>query len=268
MLQAHFRIGVVIGQHIGIVNPGKGVVLGVFQQAGRTYRQRLAHQVEELRQLVDHIGWETVGLEKALGDLLVVIGGEGIMAQVVFIHEIIEYIGAQNHAGGHMDVHVLEFFLQPGAVDQQVDEAQAASLASQRTAPNTGKAALDIEDLFLKIGDAPALAFPAVIAQIGDDHIPQIIHRLKLRHPPRADLVRQPELGARFQPFGKVIVVGVIADALFRHHRQLLFQGKQVVGPTHFLIVGRLEHKIAETEVVDHKLAQVVQQGQRIFQQK
>ena len=60
----------------------------------------------------------------------------------------------------------------------------------------------------------------------------------------------------------------VVRHAFGRHRAQLLFQHLQVVRACDFGAVRQPEHEIAEAEMIDHELPQVVQQRRRVFQQE
>jgi hypothetical protein len=66
---------------------------------------------------------------------------------------------------------------------------------------------------------------------------------------PRAQPVRERELGARAQPLGEVVALAVVGDALDRHARQMSSSERRVVRARDLAAVAQAEHEVAEAEV-------------------
>ncbi len=65
-----------------------------------------------------------------------------------------------------------------------------------------------------------------------------------------------------------MISFGVIPDTFLWHRLKQRFERSKVLCAPDFGTCGRTEDKIAETEILDHKLPQFVQQQRRIFQEE
>src|SRR6056297_1159302 len=98
------KVFVVIRQHEGVVDSRKGLVVGIFEKAGRTYRDRIGHNGNNRREVLLYSAGE-VGLEKCIYHLLITVLTESNLVEVVFIHKIVKNLGGQNYRSRYGDHH-------------------------------------------------------------------------------------------------------------------------------------------------------------------
>ena len=140
----HLVLVVQIGNHVGVVDAGEGLVVRVFQQRGRTDGKRRLHHVEEGEEVLHQAVGQLCFEEVAQDDVIVGIG-QGYLIQIVGIHKLVEHIGTEHDGLGNGDTGILKLFELGVMLHQVVDESQSAPLASQRTVANTGKVGVSVK---------------------------------------------------------------------------------------------------------------------------
>ena len=147
----------VVGQHVGGVDPGEGLELAVLQQAGGTHRQRVPDLVQEGLQIaVD--GRRQLGLQELVDDLLVVGVAQGDLAQIIpGLMKVSKTSVPTTAVGRHLDHGARETVVHAVAVEDGVHEGQAAALAAQGPAADAHEGAAGVEMAAGKIGHHAAL---------------------------------------------------------------------------------------------------------------
>src|SRR5207237_3282290 len=136
LMQAHVEVRVLVGQHEGFVYTGKRQILGVLQQAGRTHRQGVTHFRQKCPEVFARRQRERCSQEAPF-NLGVISAVNGEIEKVVLAEELVERIGRQHNRRRHCNLDASEATGHPVAVQQVAYKSQAASLATQRTTPNS-----------------------------------------------------------------------------------------------------------------------------------
>ena len=107
---------------------------------------------------------------------------------------------------------------------QVPERTEAAGLPAQGAVPDAGEeVARGIEGLRIEVGDQDIRLLPPVLADRRDQVVAQLLDGGEIGDAPRAHLLRQGELGARAEPVGEMVPLGVIG-VLRRHGAQLILK--------------------------------------------
>src|SRR5512146_796913 len=118
-----------VGQHVGLVNAGEGLVLGVLEKARRAHGDWILNGVEEGEQVVADVGGEFCG-EETPRDFVVVVALDGEVVKLVLGKEAVEDSGSEYERWRHSDADAGESLAEPVIVQQVTDECEAAGLAA------------------------------------------------------------------------------------------------------------------------------------------
>src|ERR1017187_6105861 len=258
-----------VPQHEGFVHTGERLVLRILQQAGRTDRQRIAHLLQEVQELVDH-GDRQGRRQKAPHDLLVVGAVNRKFQQVVFAQEIVEQVGGQHQRRRHGNANAGKPTDHAALVQQVPYEGQAARFAAQRTAADLQEESIcRLKCCRIELADERLGLLAAILGDGCDKVAPQVLSVLEVGNFARPQLLGEGKLGARHQPVREVVALGVVFNAFGRDRRQLGLQFVQVTGaPDLGLAVGEAEDEVAEARLVHQHAPQIAQQGRRALLQE
>ena len=130
-LKSNRPVVVIVGQHVGFINSGKGLKLGIFKEAGRTNRQGIA-DVLEIHFKITYQRFGKMGRPKQPGDFLVAEIRSCKLFEVVFTDKGIKPVGGQDQRFGDLDVNIFKLFL-PIRVFFELggDKGQPSGLAPQ-----------------------------------------------------------------------------------------------------------------------------------------
>ncbi len=214
-------VGVVVGQHVGLVDAGQRLVLRVLEQAGRPDGQGIADLFQVGGQAALYLRGEGGGREAPL-DLGVVVGGHGEVAQVVLFQEVIEDVGGEHQAGRHGYLHARELVGHAEVPQQMAHEGQSPGLAAQRSLPDAGEAVVGVERARVEV----AHRLPGLLAPVGVDLVDQVAAAVfgigVVGGGAGPEVMGQVKLGPRLQPAGEVVALGVKGDGLHRDRAQQL----------------------------------------------
>ena len=219
-------------------------------------------RVEERLEVREHVVGEAGGEEAPL-DLVVVVRVQGEVQQVVLGQEAVEHVGGEHHRRRHADVHVGEAAAQLVQAEQPSHEGEARAPCRRASPPpmREEERRLGVERLAVEVADQRLRLLAAVLGDRVDQVVAQVLQTGEVRDLARAQAVGQRELGARGEPVGEVVPLGVVADALRRHRVQLRLERLEVGRAVHLAPVGQPEDEIAEGELLHHEAAQVVEHG-------
>ena len=246
----HLVLVVQIGNHIGVVDTGEGLVVRVFQQRGRTDGKGRLHHIEEgkevLHQAVGQLGFEEV----AQDDVIVGIG-QGYLIQIVGIHKLIEHIGAEHDGLGDGDTGILKLFELRMMLHQIVDESQSAPLASQRTVANTGKVGVSVEAVAPEDCHHSLVFHLTVFHDSLEDDSAVGIHVLQAVPGDGLQELCHGEHGTRVEPAADVVAADVVKERFCRNGKKNVLQLFEVLYAGNlFQRVRVAEDEVAEAEIV------------------
>ncbi len=267
--EAHGQIRVVVGNHVGLVEAGVGLELGVFQQARGAHRQRARHLGEKHFQ-VRHEPLRHGGIEERPSHPLV----GGILhrqtAQVVGLDEGLEPVGADHQGLGNLDVNARVLFVDACILLQESrHEGQPPGLAAQGPRADLDEVHdLGIEGVSLELGHYALLLPLAHLLDAGDDEAAHLPHLAEIVGLHLAELGGQGDFRAAHDPLGEMVALGVVEQRLVGNRRQQGLKGAQVVGFGDGGPVRAAEDEGAETEVVEKKGVQLAEKARGVLVEK
>ncbi len=120
----------------------------------------------------------------------------------------------------------------------------------------------------MEVADQYFALFAAIVIDGCDQIAAEMLGAGEIRNFSWAELGCQGELGARHQPMGEVVALGVEDYALRRNGLQLLFQFVHVFRSSDFVEIGQTKYEVSKAELLGEDLAQVFEQCGRTFAQK
>ena len=252
-----FVVVVCRGYHVGAVDAGEGLVVGVLEQAAGADGDGSVHDVEEGLQVADEPHGEAC-VEEVGEDVLVGDVAERKLVEVVGVHELVEDVGAEHDGLGDADGDAFLFVEVGVASEQMVDEGEAATFPSEAALADAGEVAVLVEALALEDCHDALVLHPAV----GDDGVEDdgAVGVDVLQAVP-GDALQEfgdGEEGTRGEPAADVVVRDVVEQAARGQRHDVVLQVLQVVQACHLLHrVGVAEDEVAEAEVVAQVVAQV-----------
>ena len=127
---------VVIGKEIGIINPGKWLVMRVFKQWRRPYREGEFRHCQIGFDIFLQIHWHT-GTGESCNDLLITLVTQGKFGKIVTLHELVKRTGANHCSARHRNFDIWKCVENGIAVDQVVYKGQTPPFTTKRTFTNT-----------------------------------------------------------------------------------------------------------------------------------
>ena len=144
--------------------------------------------------------------------------------------------------------------------------ARPRALPAERAAAEAPEPGRAVERRAVEVGhDVPA-PLGAVFLDRLDELPPQILESAEIGDRARPEAVGQSELRARLQPGREVVSLSVIGEAGRRNGPEHLLQRLQVVGPAHLGAIRQAEEEVAEAEVLDHEVPELLEENGRAFQ--
>ena len=253
----HLVLVVQIGNHVSGIDTGKRLVVGVFQQAGRTDGNGGLDGIEE-GEKVFHQTVGQLGPEESLQNH--VVGGiaQGYLVQLVGVHELIEHIGTKHHGFRNHDRGVFKLVELGMTLHHVIDKGQSAPLASQRAVADTRKIGIAVETVALEHGHHALVFHLAVFHDGFENNLPVCVDVLKGFPRNLFQELGHREDGTRIQPARDVVAADVVKEGFCRNSENHVLEFFQVMDAGHFLQgMGVAEDEVAETEVVGHGFAQV-----------
>ena len=207
----HLVLVVQVGNHVRIVNAGKGLVVRVFEQRRRTDGDGRLHHVEEGEEVLDQAVGQ-LGLEEIAQDGVVVRIRQGYLVEVIGLHELVEHVGTEHDGLGNGYTGVVEFLELGMALYQIVDESQAAALASQRAFTDAGKVGVAVEAVALEDSHHALVLHLAVLDDGFEDDLAVGIHVLQGIPGDGFQEFGDGEHGTRVKPAADVVAADVVEE--------------------------------------------------------
>jgi len=123
-------IGLVVGGHLGGIDPGEGTIEGVLEQARGPYRQRRLDPLDQGAEIADELRRQ-IGLQEGSRDSLVLDIGQRQVQEVVAAQETVKDLGREHHQPRDRDLDP-EHRLGVELLGQDIGDAdQAMGLATE-----------------------------------------------------------------------------------------------------------------------------------------
>ena len=122
-----------VGEHEGFINAGEGLILRVFEQAGRADR----HRIMNLRKIGPQIlgqHFRKRSEKEAAFDFSVIGAMDGEIVQVVLGEELVEDVGGEHERRRDGDTNAAETAGHSVLVEKMANEGEAASFSAERAA--------------------------------------------------------------------------------------------------------------------------------------
>jgi hypothetical protein len=126
----------------------------------------------------------------------------------------------------------------------------------------------EVEVVPVEVGDQRAGLLEPVGRYRADQVLAEGLRAREVGERPGAQLVGQGELGAGLEPAGEVVPARVVHEGLLRHRGQRLLEPPQVGGAAHLGPVPPDEDEVAEPEVVEHHVPQLLEEQRRPLEQE
>src|SRR5260370_22712009 len=125
-------------EHERCIRSGAGLVLGVFEQAGRAHSEGIRDLGEKYLQVFLQLCREWRG-QKLLQDFSVVVALQGEIEQVILRHELVEGIGGPYESGRYSDANARKAAGEAVLAQQMTHKSEAARFASQGSGTDSQK---------------------------------------------------------------------------------------------------------------------------------
>ena len=237
----HLVLIVQIGYHIGGVDAGKGLVVGVLEQRRRADGDGRLHRIEE----GEEVGYQRIGqlgTQEVLQDFLVGGIAQGNAPQVVLVHELVEEVGTEHDGLRYLDGGILKLVQLGMALDDVVQKRQATALAAQRALADAGEVGVAVELQTVEDSHDTDVLHAAILHDGVEDNLAVGVDILQLV--PRNGLqeLRHGEDGARTEPAAHVVARDVV------EHR--------VVGNLEDVVLQLLQRRHAGNLLTGHRVAE------------
>ena len=231
--------------------------MGVLEQRTGTHGDRRLHGIEER----EEVGYQRVGqlsTEEVLQDDLVRSVAEGDGIEIVLLHELVEEVGAKHDGLRYRHLGTLILVQLGVALDNAVEEGQAAALAAERALADAGKVGIAVELQSVEDGHHADVLHAAVLHDGVEDNLPVGIDILQLVPRDVLQEGRHGEDGAGREPAAHVVAHDVVAERVGGNLEDIVLQVLQRGDAGNLLVGVRVaEDEVAEAHVLLHQVVQV-----------
>ena len=253
----HLILVVEIRNHVGRVDAGEGLVVRIFEQAGRTDGYRRLHRLEEGEEILHQTVGE-LGAEEGAQDGLVVSIAQGYLIKLVGVHKLVEHVSTKHHRFRYHDRGVLEFFELAVPFQHVVDEGKPSPLPAQRAFADSGEVGIAVEAVALEHGHHALVLHFAIFHDGIEDDLPVRVDVLKRIPSDLLQELRHRKNGARIKPARDMVAADMVEERFGGDGEKHVLQLLQIVYAGHLAHRFRVaEDEVAEPEVLRHGLAQV-----------
>ena len=253
----HLILVVQIRNHVRRVDAGKGLVVRIFKQTGRTDGYRRLHRIEKREEIL-HKPVGQLRAEKRPQYGFIVGIAQRHLIKLVRVHELIEHIGTQHHRFWNHDRSVFKLVKLAVALQQMVDKGKASPFSSERAFTDAGKIGITVKAVALEHSHNTLILHLAVFHDRLKNNLAMGID--VLQRLPR-DLLQElghRKNGARIQPAGNMIVADMVEERLGRNGKQHILQLFQVMHTRNLSHGFRVtENEVTETEILRYGLPKV-----------
>ena len=175
----HLILVVQIGYHIRTVDAGEGLVVAVLQERTGTDGNRRLDSIEE----GEEVGYQRVGklrTEEVLQDFLVGGIAQGYGVEVVLLHKLVEEVGTEHDGLRYRHLGTLVLVQLGVALDDAVEEGQAAALAAERAFADAGEVGITVELQAVEDGHHADVLHAAVLHDGVEDNLAVGVNVLQL----------------------------------------------------------------------------------------
>ena len=257
----HLVLVVEVGNHIGTVDSGEGLIVGILQERRRTDGNGRSRRVEE----GEEVGHQRVGQlcpEEVFQDFLIAGIAQCNLIEIVRLHELVEDVRTEHDGLRDTDLGVIETGELRMHLHDVVKESQATSLASQRAVADAGEVGIAVVLVTVEDSHHADVLHVTVLHDGIEDDLPVDIHILKLVPSDVLEIFRHGEDGPGAQPAAHVVARDVAQHRLAGYLEDVVLQLLEVAHPHDFLVgLGVAEDEVAEAHVVLHDLAEVTGHG-------
>ena len=253
----HLVLVIDVGDHVGRVDAGERLVVGVFELRRRADGQRRADRADVALQGVAQPGRECRA-DELRKDLLV---GEILrddVFQSVVADEVVEVLRGDHHRPRDHDAHVLVLVVLAVLHKHRVHESQSAGLAAQRTFADAGEGHGVGVGLGVETRHDALPQQGAVVADQVHQRVAVILDRREVALVVLADRRREREQAPRVEPFREVVLRSVVFERLVGDRGDHLLHLREVLGAADLgARVGVLENEVPEGELLGDVFAQL-----------
>ena len=243
--------------HIGGIDPGKRLIVAIFEQARATHREgSVEHIVERIE--VSHHRFGKVCIDKRPEDFGVGDIGKRQRIERVSLHKLVEHIGAKHHGVWDANHHAFKIVAHRVVFDHRIDKCQSPTLTAKATLTDTCKIAISVETVFVKFRHhAPVFHFSI----FHDEVEKELSHGRSLANVAKSvhfHHLSNGEERARIEPSRNVVALSVVEQRIGGDVEHIVLKLLQISDTHYFLARLRVDnHKIAKAEILHHGIAQV-----------
>ena len=253
----HLILVVEIGYHIGGVDAGEGLVVGVFEQRAAADGYRRARGIEEGEEVGDVLIGE-LGTEEVSEDVLVGRIAQRYLIKIVCVHELVEHVGAEHHGLRDAHLHALKLVELGMALDDVVEESQSAPFAAERTVADACEMAVGVEAVAVEECHYADVLHPTVLHDSIEDDLAVSVDILQFMPGDGLEECRHGEDGPCAEPPAHVVARDMVEHGVARDGEDIVLQLLEIAHTAHLVVRFRIaEDEVAEAEVLGHDVAQV-----------
>ena len=256
----HLVLVVGVGDHVGGVDPGEGLVVRILELRRRTHGQRRMDGADVCLELLLQLQRDVRGHEFR-EDLLV---GEVLREeelQSVLGDEFVEVARGDDHRAGDHDPHVAVLVVLAVLDEHRVHEGQAAGLSSERPFADAGEGHGVGVGLGVEARHHALTEQRAVVADQVHEHPAVLLDGGEVALVVLADRGREREEPPRIEPFREVVLRGVVFERVVGDRGDHLLHLREVFRAADLgARLGILEDEVPEGELLGDVVAQLREQ--------
>ena len=253
----HLVLVLQAGYHIGGIDAGKGLVVGILQQRTGADGDGTLRRLEE----GEEVGYQRVGQlrpQEMLQDFLVTGIAQCYRIEIVLLHEGIKNVSAENHGLGNLHRGVAILAELGMALDHVVEEGESPTLSAQRPFADAGEVGILVKLHTVEDCHHAEVLHVAVLHDGVEDDLAVGIHILQ---PFPGDVFQEGgdgEDGTGTEPTAHVVATDMVEHRVVGDAEDIVLQLLQTAD-AHDLIMGLrvAEDEVAETQVLLHQLPEV-----------
>ena len=251
--------------HVRAIDACKGLIIRIFQFAGRAHGERSFGRPDEVSQGFANLHRQHRG-DKLREYLFVRQVCVDHVLQPVVMDELIKIIGSDDHGTRHKDADIVPMVEQVMFLQDMVQESESASFAAHRAVP----ASREINRAVICLGsiarhDTQGLIDTVVVYE-PDIGLPDVLYIRFVLDGQFVHFVPDREQATCEQPFGEVVVVTQPSESGGGDGGNDAFESLEVGSPRNLFAGTRVARdEIAETELPLDIFADLLRQGLRLF---